>query len=901
MSRPTPIVIACLWWGLVGSASAAGEPGSPILSQELRFDFPVASKGLEGLLLTRVGQPFDPTLADRSVRRLLSTDLFSQVTVEERAEPAGIRLIYRLVKRRRIGSIRFTGNFLALDRQLRQALQLMEGAPLTDPGFARERQALVDFYEGRGIFNTGVEVGVREDPRTGDYDVRFRIREGEPARVLSVEFEGNTYLPAAQLSTLLESREGETYEGEKFQQDLHRIEERYLGEGFFSVTVKGEVHRQGEDGVRLGFSIREGPETRVRFEGNRTQAEAVLQQRLTFRQERVVDEYEVEASRTALERFYREKGYPQVHVEAELREPNGGREVHFRIQEGPRLLIVSLNFHGNDRLPARLFTRYLKSRSGAPYVRSWIEEDQRTIGAVYRREGFFQAAVEVREEFTPSGDGIRATFVITEDPRTHVGIIRIEGNQALSRDAIGARLLLKPGAPLRAEGWEADRNRLLDLYGEAGYIYSEVVADLAVHLGEPVADLIYRIRESHRARLGALALAGNERTRDYVLRREFPLRRGDPYDAQRAILGQRNLSRLGYIRSVRLIPMEPETEPEEVDLLLQVEERPGGLLGVGAGYSTEERLRGFVEVGHRNLWGTGRSLKLRLKLSEIGHREDLTYAEPWLLGRRVAGEVGVFNEFQERRGFNIRQTGVATTAGKDLTERLKGALQYKYEDVRLSHIRDPLVSLEDEGVHQTSSFSASLSYDFRDDLLDPTRGAFYGATATVGGGPLFGRDDFWKTQGEGSWFLPLPERTVLALSVRGGVAGPYGRSERLPIQERFFAGGSTSLRGFKDRHLGPTDAGGTPKGGEAMLLSSVEARIPLYQNIGGVAFLDGGQVWRTVKEVTLGEVGDLKWGAGLGLRLKTPIGPVRLDWAYLLQPVPRQDRWRFYFTLGQAF
>lgn len=193
--------------------------------------------------------------------------------------------------------------------------------------------------------------------------------------------------------------------------------------------------------------------------------------------------------------------------------------------------------------------------------------------------------------------------------------------------------------------------------------------------------------------------------------------------------------------------------------------------------------------------------------SERGHREDPTYLEPWVLGQRVNGTGDLFNEFREERGFDIRRTGATLGLLRDLTDRVKGRLEYALQDVRLSQIVDPVTTLEDVGTHTTSSAALNLSYEGRDDVLDPHRGVFLGSTLTYAGGPLRGGDDFVKGEGEIGGFLPLGP-TVLALGARGGVAFPYARSERVPVHERFFAGGPTRSGDSRRSAWAPRTRGG---------------------------------------------------------------------------------------------
>jgi outer membrane protein insertion porin family len=572
------------------------------------------------------------------------------------------------------------------------------------------------------------------------------------------------------------------------------------------------------------------------------------------------------------------------------------------VEEGPRFLVGSVRLDGNRTVPSARLLDLVKTRPGRPYVEADFKADVEALASFYRGEGFLGAEANVGEQNLDPGRGqADLTIVVREGVRTVVREVELRGTQRLPVSTILPVLRLRPDGPLREEDLEADRFAILDRYGQEGYIYAAVSTNLDFSPDRASARVVHTVEEKHQARLRSLLVVGNERTRGRVFRREIPLLPGDPYRYQAVLDGQQRIYQLGIVRSLRLVPLEPELEPEEVDLLLRVEERDAGRFAVGVGYSSEERLRGFVEVGHRNLWGTARAITLRLRLSEISHRADLLYLEPWVLRRRVDGEVNLFTDFREERGFDIRRSGLSLGLRREFTPALRAAVRYRLEDVTLTGVTGTTALLGDEGEHTTSSLSLNPSADTRDDLLDPTRGQTLGLTLTGAGGVLGGTDDFLKAEGEGSWFFSLPGLGVLGLSLRAGVAQPYGRSDRVPIHERFFAGGSHSIRGFGDKRLGPKDPGGTPLGGEALLLVSGEFRVPLYQALGGVVFLEGGQVWLRRSDVALRVADDLQWAVGSGLRLKTPLGPIRLDYGYRLREERGEDRWRLHFTLGHAF
>lgn len=873
-----------------------------IVRQELRAATAVPIAELERLLLTRVGDPLDENLLGRSVRRLLATDLFATVEVDRIHVPGGIELVYRATKRQWIRAIRFSGNFTFLDRELRDALSLREGGDLREGGAVASGEEIAAFYRDRGYLDVKVTFTLEIDQPTGDWVINFAIREGGLYRVRAILIEGSVEVGGERLRALLRSQEGAPYNGRTFRADVGRLEEEFLSKGFYSVMVRGDERKGDEGTVDLVIQVKEGDRTELRWEGVRSVSTEALERLLTFRQERVVDEFEVDESRSAIERHYREQGFPSVVVRGHLERDAPGRIVTLTVEEGPRYLVGDIRLEGSTAFSRSRLLSLLRSRPGKAYVEADLAADVENLMAFYRGEGFLSAEVTVLQRSLDSARG-RAdpVLAIREGIRTLVRAVELEGTRVLVPSAILSTFRLRPGLPLREEAVEADRLAILDRYGQKGYIYAVVTTNLDFSPDRKFVRVVHTVEENHQARLHSLLVVGNQRTRGPVFRREIPLAAGDPYRYQAVLDGQQRIYQLGIVRSVRLIPLEPELEPEEVDLLLHVVERDAGQFAVAGGYSSEERLRGFVEVGHRNLWGTARSIALRVRVSEISSRAEVTYVEPWVFGVRMDGEVNLFTDFREERGYDIRRSGISLGLRREYTQAFRAALRYRLEDVRLLEITDPTALLDDEGSHTTSSLSLNPTYDTRDDLLDPSRGQVSGLTLTGAGGLLGGTDDFVKAEIETSWFTSLAGFGVLALSLRGGLAEPYGRSDRVPIHERFFAGGSNSVRGFGDKRLGPKDPGGTPQGGEAVLTVSGEFRIPLYRALGGVIFLDGGQVWRHRSDVVLRTLDDLQWAVGSGLRLKTPLGPVRLDYAYRLQEERGEDRWRIHFTLGHAF
>jgi outer membrane protein assembly factor BamA len=383
----------------------------------------------------------------------------------------------------------------------------------------------------------------------------------------------------------------------------------------------------------------------------------------------------------------------------------------------------------------------------------------------------------------------------------------------------------------------------------------------------------------------------------------LPFKPGDPLDPDALLEAQRRLSELGPFDRVEVDPLRPPPAPF-ADVRIALRERRPWHVDLGLGYSTFEGARAFVELGHDNLFGTARTATLRLRVSERGDRTDLTYGEPRVLGTLWRGSADVFRERRVEIGFALERVGVGVTVQRDLfvdvIRRLRGIVRYELSEVDRFDV-DPTLADADvvPGRERIATVTPELTLDRRDRPLDPSRGSFHLVSLRSGGLALGGDADFLKARLETHWFFDWLRPTVIGLSARVGLAGALFDTEALPIEERFLAGGSTTVRGYRENRLGPLDDKGNPTGGNALVVLNAEWRFPVWRWIGGAVFIDAGALASEVHRLSLDH---FKTGAGLGLRVSTPVGPLRLDVGYPLDGIRRQEpEPRAYLSVGHAF
>jgi outer membrane protein insertion porin family len=403
-----------------------------------------------------------------------------------------------------------------------------------------------------------------------------------------------------------------------------------------------------------------------------------------------------------------------------------------------------------------------------------------------------------------------------------------------------------------------------------------------------------------------------------VIRRELRIRPGDRFDGGKLRRGKERLQNLGFFEEVSY-DTEDTAVPNKKDLVVDVKETKTGMFSFGGGYSTVDHFVGFAEIEQKNFdwknWpyftGGGQDLKLRASTGSFTQGFDLSFTEPWIMGYPLSFGFDLYNSSHKRDsdvgyGYDEEVTGGDLRLGKEISEYLRADLTYRYDNIDISDISENASGdLKDEaGKNTISSTELGLTYDSRDNVFNPTKGNVLGGSIQVAGGPFGGDKDFWKFFGRVSHYFPLFTGSVFEMRVRVGIADTYSesKSNKIPIYDRFFAGGAYSIRGYRERKIGPIDpVSGDPLGGNSLFIGNLEYTYPLMSFFKLAAFYDVGNVWSKTNDFGSG---GLKSGAGVGFRLKTPIGPVMLDYGIPLNKAPGEDRkggGRFHFSMSHGF
>ncbi len=744
----------------------------------------------------------------------------------------------------------------------------------------------------------------------------------EAKKITAIEVKGNKNVSTNVILSKMKSHIGGPYLDNTINEDLKRL---YLLGFFTDIKIDTQDH---DGGVKLMVIVTERPIIeKIVFSGieRLTMKEDKIKGQLKSKESQYVDYPKLAEDVDILKKMYERIGFSDVKIDysIDVNKETNKAKVEFNIIEGKRIKIKDIYIEGNTSFPDKRIIKLLKTKRAWLFNPGILKEEQLTedldrIKSFYQREGFADVTVDYSIKSDPKKPFLYITFNINEGKKYLVGNVTIEGNKDISqKDILGKLKTCVPGKVFSQDALREDINNIQGLYFDKGYIFAQVQETTSLNDQTGRTDINYKISENQIAYVDKVKIRGNIKTKDVVIRRELRIKPGDRFDGDKLRRSKERLQNLGFFEEVAY-----DTEDTEVankkDLVVEVKEAKTGTFSFGGGYSTVDQLVGFVEIEQKNFdWrnfpyftGAGQNLKLRASFGTVSSGYDLSFTEPWLFDYPVSFGFDAYRRVHKREsdvgyGYDQTITGGDVRFGKQFTEYITGNFTYRYDILKISNINeDATIDLKKEaGKNIISSTEYALTFDSRDNVFDTTKGNLVTGAAQWAGGPFAGDKDYWKLMGRASHYIPLLRNSCLELRGRIGVAKPYGDSDSVPIYERFFAGGAYTIRGYEERKVGPIDPSSKdPLGGEAMIIGNVEYTYPLFSFLKVAAFYDVGNVWAKMKD--LGD-GGYRSGVGLGVRIKTPIGPVMLDYGYPLNTEPGEEKksrtGRLHFSMSQGF
>jgi len=783
--------------------------------------------------------------------------------------------------------------------------------------------------------------------------------------VQEIQFRGLTRVDEGTVLRLIRTRKGRPFELKVWDEDYARL----INSPYF-INVRTTEPIPWPGGIRLDVDLVERATiARIEFKGNNSISGSKLLTAIKSYEGGRYDKGQVHDDSFTIKKYYQERAYTKVDVQYAVetisshRQEIGGKEVDiedevrviFTIDEGSPVGVRVINFEGNKAfsdgtLRAIMGTKHRRLFRAGDLKEDELDLDKRRLEAHYRRAGYMDVEIE-RVDVNLSKETYfnwfkkrkrlaEVVIKINEGPRYYVGNVTIEGNNSIERDEIEAVMKLKPGSVFSDLLMADDHDRIVDLHGERGRVFTKVrynsklVTDPERTKKTPnLYDVEFRIDEGAEVTLREVITRGNTKTRDKVIIRQMELFPGDRIDTTKVRIAVARLKNLNYFEDDVSIKPEPTENPEEANLIIDVTEKNTGEFNFGVGVSSVDSVVGNIRLTQRNFdyrdfpksWrdlvggnafvGAGQNFSIEAQGGAKRQRYSVSFFEPWAFDRpiRLGGSLfrSVDNNFAD---FDQTNTGISMTAGRRLWgPRWDGEITYRFSFTEIGEINDnfPPILKSQEGDRILSSLTPRLVYDSRDNRLLPTRGFLAEGSIEFGGGPLLGSYNWVKPQLDLARYFTVyklknGQKHILELRSRMAAIEAYGDSEDVPPFLRFYAGGIDTIRGFQFRTITPLE-NNFQIGGKKLFLATAEYSLPLYEEIvRGSAFVDGGEVWdpgNTDPRTRVTNESGFRASVGLGLSIKTPLSPLPIR-IYVARPVAKNEEDRektIDFTFGTRF
>lgn len=768
--------------------------------------------------------------------------------------------------------------------------------------------------------NTDRIYDFRHDITIGDRARSAAPARGPAARVASVRFAGTPDLPEAELRRHLRVTEGQSFDFYRWQQDRDRLEAALREEGHFEARVS--ARRSGSlaitaTAIDLTYDVARGPRTMVDMAGIGPNRKLRRELERLWGQA-VFDGFLLDEARNAARASLVRDGYllAEVTTSIDRRQDAGEKHLVVKMAPGRRYTTRRVTFAGQQHVStARLDEQVQDEQLGAS---PWVDPAPlvRAMTAMYRDEGFLDAGVTVGP---PAFDGDVATLpvVIAEGPQFHLESIAFEGARAKSSGALDKVFPLKPGAPLTRAAADGAVQALTSSYRADGFNAVRVTLTSQARRASGLVALTVTIDEGPRQVLADVTIEGVRRTNPALVRRELDLGVGQPVNLSAWAEARKRLYDTGVFRQVdvQAVPIGdppastlPAAE-QPIRARITLDEWPPLRIRYGFELDDERKpasesvLRPGVaaDLTYRNVFGRAASTGLALRYTKDFEAARAFVSTPSFLGLPLTSNLFLARSREHLGGstdrpFVVDKSEITAEQRFKAGRRLQLAYSYNFARSHTFGADNPDDPLALDIAINIARLTATALVDTRDDLVDATKGLLLSSTFEYGAAALGSDLRFARYFVQQNYYRALGHGVVFATSGRLGLAAGYGQ-ELIP-SERFLAGGGNSVRGFTEGTVGPVDFFGDPAGGNALLVLNEELRFPIVWRFKGVGFFDAGNVFATVGEIGLGS---LRTGAGVGLRVETPVALLRVDLGAPLGRRPGESRARWFFSIGQSF
>ena len=722
--------------------------------------------------------------------------------------------------------------------------------------------------------------------------------------IVEVQIKGNQRIEEDAIRRIIKIKKGDVFNLKNISDELKAV---YIMGYFDDVRVDAETVA---DGKVIIFIVKEKPTVRgILVDGNSwVYDDDEIKEVLTIRKGSILNINTIQSDMRRIEELYKEKNFYNVKVKFNVYpQKENQADIEYEIDEGKKFHIDKIIFVGNSAFSAGKLKGLMGTSEES--LLSWVtsagdlneenlSQDMAKVASFYQNQGYIQARIgEPEIKFEEAG--IVITIRIVEGPQFKVGEVTMSGDLIIPPEQLLEKLKILEEEYYNRDILRLDVIALTDIYADEGYANVDIAPRIAQDPEQLVVNIAFDVAKGQQVYFEEIIISGNSKTRDKVIRRQLQVYEQELYGGRRLKRSIRNLYRLDYFEDIKVDTVKGSAD-DKMKLRIDVTEKNTGAFSFGAGYGNVEYLFLTASVSERNLFGRAQTLALKGQLGAKTRKFTLSFTEPWLFDIPLSAGVDIYNWNYNYSTYDKDSIGGKLRFGYPVIDFTRINLTYTYDIADIKNVSDDAANSikNDAGEHIKSSITTSLRYDSRNDRFHPTQGSSHSGSYEFAG--IGGTVGFNKIIGETGWYFPLIWKTVGVLHGKAGYVKAL-EGKTLPDYEKFYMVGIDALRGFERDDLSPRDENGSEIGGNKFVQANVEVRFPLVPQAGvyGVVFFDTGDIYAESEDI---ELDNLRESAGVGIRWLSPMGPVRLEYGWILDPKQTDSasgNWEF--SMASAF
>ncbi|MEN8136282.1 MAG: outer membrane protein assembly factor BamA [Thermodesulfobacteriota bacterium] len=735
-----------------------------------------------------------------------------------------------------------------------------------------------------------------------------QVGAAEPDQLIaSIKIAGNRRIDSGAILRKITTRPGDNFNATKLSKDLKEV---------FAMGYFGDIQITTEEtpaGHEITFTVQEREIIgKIKISGNNKLSEEDIRAAIKIKSHSIISDKGIRDSIANIRNLYREDGYFNCQVTVEQTKTDNRKDrvdLTFVIEEGSKIFIKEIIITGNKSFKASEIKKAISTSekgwlsfitdSGLMHKEK-LEQDATRIAAFYHNNGFVEAKIG-EPEIVQEGEWFYVYFNINEGNRYKCGTVKLSGDLIEEEDILRKMVKVDQEEFFSRSVLRKDVLRITDFYAEKGYAFAEIRPKTTKKRAERTVDLDFQISKEQLVTINRINIKGNSRTRDKVIRREIMLKEGGLFNATKLKASNQRLGRIDFFEDINISP-EPGLDDSQLDLNVEVKEKPTGKFSIGGGYSTVDKVTFMGEISENNLFGRGQKLAFQANVSSNASKFNLSFTEPHLFDSKLLLAFSAYNWDREFDDYTKESQGGSINFGYPLWRKWRFNMGIGTDDTTLTDVADnaseDITDSMDYPV--TNSIKVGLLRDTRNRMYGASKGSRNTLSLKYAGGPLSGDNSYTKLEASSSWYIPVSKHTTLHPKLTAGYIA--GNSEgHLPVFEKFYLGGLSSIRSFDNGQISPIDPEtGNRIGGNKMWYANLEYIFPFFntQGLSGVIFYDIGNVYDLDQRW---ELENYKHSAGTGIRWMSPIGPLSLMWGYNLDPVGDEDTKNWEFSIGGAF